>query len=627
MHSYGLEVVQLTEKIRNAEPTLGTLCVEYLMAPTLHVDPYLSDLYDSESGKQKDLSRLVGSESGEQQTPEDKISTRHPFFHFAINHWPYFLLRSHVRLASNPDFKIFLEAILAFISDPSAVEMWLEHYMRQSHLDALKYIIQEFMDFKADINPTTRVLITTCVHWARKVDKVLRTYAVSLLLEPNYIRFCYEPLIAAPVTHESSIRRQLLHNSGDIAPLEINFHHAIQWIHYDPVTDTLFSVDLTGITVRLSRRILSTGRMLPSLFARRYPSTFDFHSFAMDPSNGGMAAILLYQYMHRTFELLIVCWRLRFVADEGRPTTSSDIILYDTYTMIKPFLPFQSNIAFSGGEKLITPGFIYDLSAAQNIQRLRKPNTISESIIAKLGQIPHISNGYLNSDGSRAAYLIEDSPGPLLPPYRPPSQFPPQVEVRNLRNNCIIYARTLSWPFHISAFSPSGRKLITQGLGTPCTFTCHFIDDGYCLELTTPIYYFISQLKLTSDEEMLVAAGHRREEAYRSLLNQKFGIFMWNLKLGEGNDNLNGNNIPGDNSCLYLSSSFNATFTLVPRILPEERSDTILILNGENGVITRGSLDKMRVAGEENHSLAAIKVEIEDFDEKIFNIKTFCGDQ
>ncbi|KAG6822359.1 hypothetical protein H0H92_014170, partial [Tricholoma furcatifolium] len=206
------------------------------MTPTLHVDPYLSDLYGSGSGKQQDLSRLVGSESGEQQTPEDKISTRPPFFRFAINHWPYFLMRSRVRLASNPDFKIFLDAILAFISDPSAVEMWLEHYMRQSHIDALKYIIQEFMDFKADINPTTSVLITACVRWARKVDKVLRIYAVSLTRKPNYIRFCYEPLIVAPVTHESSICRQVVHNSdriSDIAPVEIN-RLAVEWIHYDP---------------------------------------------------------------------------------------------------------------------------------------------------------------------------------------------------------------------------------------------------------------------------------------------------------------------------------------------------------------------------------------------------------
>ncbi|KAG6824261.1 hypothetical protein H0H92_007517 [Tricholoma furcatifolium] len=537
--------------------------------------------------------------------------------------------------------------------------MWLEHYMRQSHVDALKYIIQEFMDFKADINPTTSVPITACVHWARKVDKVLRIYAVSLSYNPNYIRFCYEPLIVAPVTHESSIRRQVVHISdriSDIAPVEIN-RLAIEWIHYDPVTDTLFSVDQTESTVRLRRRILSTGRVLPSLFATTIDSderpavrdwmgtvavvgnpfshsrssTFSFRTFAMDPSNGGMAAILLYKRVDKNrFVLLIVCWRLRFVADEGRPTTSSDIILYDTYTMIKPFLPFQSNIAFSGGEKLITPGFIYDLSAAQNIQRLRKPNTISESIIAKLGQIPHISNGYLNSDGSRAAYLIDDS-----------HRLPPQVEVRILRNDCIIYARTLSSlptgtsrvRFQISAFSPSGRKLITQDFVIPCTtFTCHFIDDGYCLELTTPVYYLIhssikiSQLKLSSDEEMLVAGGHRREEPYQSLLNQNFGIFLWNLKLGEGNDNGNNRDLNIPNSCLYLSS-FKVTFTLVPRILPEDRSDTILILNGENDVITRGSLDKMRVAGEKNHSLAAIKVEIEDFDEKIFNIKTFCGDQ
>ncbi|KAG6808609.1 hypothetical protein H0H92_003500 [Tricholoma furcatifolium] len=342
----------------------------------------------------------------------------------------------------------------------------------------------------------------------------------------------------------------------------------------------------------------------------------------MDPSNGGMAAILLYKRVDKNrFVLLIVCWRLRFVADEGRPTTSSDIVLYDKYTtIIEPYDIFSdSHIAFSG-ENLITPGFIYDLSAAQNIQRLRKPNT-SESIIA-LGQIPHIRNGYLNSDGSRAAYLIIDSP--------------PRVEVHNLRNDCIIYARTLPEGASrtlISAFSPSGRKLITQDFDIPCTFTCHFIDDGYCLVLTAPIYYSlyhtyikISQLKFTSDEEMLVAAG-RREVPYRSLLGRNFGIFMWNLKLGEGNDNGNNRDLNIPNSCLYLSSSYATVFTLVPRILPEDRSDTIVILNGENGAITHGSLDKTRVAGEKDHTLVATKVEIEDFDEKIFNIKTFYGGQ
>ncbi|KAG6917119.1 hypothetical protein DXG01_003785 [Tephrocybe rancida] len=342
--------------IPRAESLLGATCLEYLLGEELHSDSYFK--------------QPIGSEP--EQSAIQGVAKRQPLFDYCLIYWPEYAFNVFVVSSGDVDTRL-LSRIVRFIDHPFSVT-WLEEYIRQFGLENSAYIIRRFSELPQDIAPRD------LFYWAERVGEVLHRFSKTLLIYPSTIRMClpspsncrnsfqshYQVFVQSKGGPDHSIVAPT--SSPTIPPLEKGPRG---WLHYDPITDSLLSVDDPSETLSLKRQVMVSGmRLRPTVFDSPESGTgiiFTVCTVAVS-ARMGFVAVTFASTMQGVNRYTTVCWSLITSGTLSRPSEWADVAFVDQIegTSVDKFDGgYGSVVTFGANNSLIAPGGIWDILSEQ----------------------------------------------------------------------------------------------------------------------------------------------------------------------------------------------------------------------------------------------------------------------
>ncbi|KAG6910181.1 hypothetical protein DXG01_012630 [Tephrocybe rancida] len=338
--------------IPKAEYVIGTTCLDYLLAGTLHSD------------KQFAPPKKLGS------SKHDSISRRHPLFNFAVTYWPEYVFNTFSLTSDITSVGPLAAKTSLFIAHSFSV-IWLQEYIQYFGAETATYIVRRFSDLPAHTTPSDLLI------WAKSVAQILGDFSRTLSGNPQMIRMCLPRpggLPNAYQPHSQEFVRPANDGVSNIStpittfpPLEKSNG---RWLHYDPITDSVFSVDLLSESICLRRHILSTGMPLrPAVFDIQEPDLFSFRSAAVSARAGFIAVTFgsTGPYYERAREMYTtVCWSLITSGTVSRTSEWAEVAFVerldgpqaDKYTNT---IQEVEMVAFGRNNTLVAPGGIWNI--------------------------------------------------------------------------------------------------------------------------------------------------------------------------------------------------------------------------------------------------------------------------
>ncbi|KAG6841082.1 hypothetical protein C0991_001990 [Blastosporella zonata] len=386
--------------IPRAESQLGATCLEYLLGEAVCSDPYFQ--------------RPVGLEP--RQSSHQDVIKRHPFLDYSLLYWAEYASNTFMLSPAVEDIGILTSKTLLFIAHPLSV-IWLEEYIRQLGIEPLVHIVRRLSQLSIHNVPKELLL------WAAEVGETLDRYYTTLRIYPSAIRIC----LSLPRGHQNvfQLRCQGIvnvdHYSNKSSSPSTTLHlemSARGWLHHDPITDNLFSVDnLSKSLVSLKCQVLSTGmRFRPAVledhtvFQERIGKDINFfhRSSAVSPRMGFIATTFtsLMPMRGNPPRLTTICWSLATgVASPSGQWAQVAVVEHLVGAQLSKFEFYShlgsSIVAFGADNTLITPGGIWDLVTEE---RSDGPASIFNSD-PKLDVI----NTCFSGNGKRVARIIGHS--------------------------------------------------------------------------------------------------------------------------------------------------------------------------------------------------------------------------
>ncbi|KAG6876570.1 hypothetical protein C0993_002259 [Termitomyces sp. T159_Od127] len=607
-------VKSFIEDIKMAQPTLGILCLEYLLSDVLRSDEYLAP----------SVSVWGVSSRVDPVSDFDGFAHRHPLFDFVVSSW---LDLFFVSLSSGRPLDVgLLTRVSVFISDTFS-SIWLEHFIRQSSIEVVIYTLRRFKQFDIGDQPE----LIEFMSWTQQVINVLCTFMQTLSRRPELVRTCYGT--AKSISKHPRTWQMIHDNKEGLVVHEYPPLEAVSraWVHYNSNKDIIFSVEAFSENIRLKSQIMTTGvPMKPALVNtsedQNTGMSFVFHSAAVSP-NSTMVAIAFYGHCKNNHTLSIVCWRLPYSNMLMNPRTGADVAFYNCIKLTHPIDWDATNhyatnvsaniIAFRGEDALVTPTGIWDLKKGE---WLCGPATFFEQGLAL-----HTA-GYVSFSGNgEFAAQLKSSHSECNDGFN-------EIKVLNTRNGMpvgqidLLDANKLS----LQAFSYLGQKIIILDeywgkhrlpLGLRRVYDlclCLLVHQRSFIALDIP--YHIHGLdfpQFTTDEDTFVASfsGLYQHEVSASIAVWRFtkdknGLYLDRASMTH----------------LFKFWEANHAFCLVPGPHQSSGTSDVMIIK-PNGTITRRAIDAVWSAMDERNlgESPAQKFTVVDIspETKVLNMKTF----
>jgi len=553
--------------VPQAKSTMAISCIDYLLNDTtLHSDPYFT-----QSGP-------LGSE-----TPsKSKIDLRHslmkryPLFDYAVVYWPGYMLDALNAIPNTANARRLLQKVALFVGHPFSLT-WLEDYIRRTGVEFIIYAAQQLSD------PLSTAIPSNILHWATQVVNVLSEYAQTLSQNPEMIRICFPtPPASNSFTNVPQTQSQVLLPPfppvdqvdaipTEIPPLEKNVY---SWIHYDPGTDSIFTINTSSSTIRLKRQVMKTGlRLRPALAEDlQLDGTKDFwFERAAVSTRTEFLAIMFsvndYSLVRTTYH--IVCWRL---INSGSPSWESDwaeVVLTINSSRFEHDSGFIF-LAFTKDNSLVTPYGIWDLATKERVDApvdiYHPPSEL------------HVESLCFSEQGEFVARVIKNSGGNIV------------LEALNIKG-VSLYRQELQFPssarfkyvdVRLLNLSKTGQKVILRGVGAlnEVSVLCQVIADKSSIKIfTSPSSDFRSP-EFTKDEDKLVALINAIDHI-RTLIG------VWALVKDDHGHYLDHANM------VYIFKGWDLfIFCLTPPANDNSDTDIITITNRYNGSVYQRPINR-----------------------------------
>ncbi|KNZ79447.1 hypothetical protein J132_09823 [Termitomyces sp. J132] len=608
--------------IQNAKETLGILCLQYLLRKTLCSAEYLMP-----------SATFLPHEPSE----EANFIEKYPLFNFAVIHWPEFVLNSLSSGCSNPSL---INTIISFVSD-HVVIAWLVH---ASHLLGIEVTI-DTLEQLAGIDGSCGLTVMT--DWASETTNMLTMYRQALATSPKFIWKCL-PTKILPRTYQLV---QGAIGTTDITPHILPMRHA--WIHYNPKTDILLSIESHRMCLR--GQLIKTGvatkqGLVPTNLG--VPSSITCCAAAI--SHGGQYIAAMYDTggishhedattIHQMKRIalrpvFLVCWRLpsSFYMSSSHDGSQFHpiLILFDRYNTLWLGICASSPnrslvignganmISFIGDDMLVTPRGIWDVNKRE---WLSGPSTIYHPM-------PEFNMVCFSGNGKCAA-RIKDS----------------EIEFFNTQNGTSFYKAKFADTEHLLplASSYSGNKIVvykhissisnvnTLGSQHWCSASsqllCFVLDNHQSvieLDIPYPISVYggsftVNSWQFSTDEETLVASVDPCFHSSIKSRQMRSTIGVWNFSKDKNGQYVN----PAPMKHLYKALDRLYAFCIVSRLHLLSRGDSEVFIADDSGVLTRRSITSMCSTDDEqavdaqNPFNTSTTVQINQ-KEKLINLKT-----
>ncbi|GLB39257.1 hypothetical protein LshimejAT787_0604190 [Lyophyllum shimeji] len=569
--------------IPRAECMMGTTCLEYLLTGSLHSDKYFA--------------HPLGLERSADRPSKQGLAKRYPLFQYAVICWPEYVLDVLQTIPDDHDVRPLVTKVSSFIVHSFSI-MWLEDYVRELGTEFSFYTAQRFSQLPSPTVPSE------FTRWAKQTVRVLDDYAQTLSRQPQMIRICFPTpasnlmnarhprsqvvLTASPDTSNSDTLP--MSTSPTIPPLEKGPR---MWLHYDPITDSLFAVDGYSDAIRLKRQIMKTGmRLRPALeAAEQGANAFHLRSAVVSTRAGFIAVTFLplrggsgIERLYRT-----VCWSLITSGTLSSASEWAEVAFIDRVethnTNIfenRDFNGSNANIvAFGRDNTLITPGGIWNL--------LTEERTDGPASIYSPDPALGVTNTCFSGDGGRVARVNRKTEEEIL-----------EVEVLDI-----------SAQLYLLNFSHSGEKIVlvkqhaediplsVSQRRLTFSFLCFIVDIKRSIELCVP--YPISALKFpqfTKDEDKLAACipglGETTSEHIFESAAGGASIVVWTLVKDTQGSYLDRATM----AYLFKDWISEFTFCLTPPRTKTLDADAIIV--HRNGTVHRRPIDLEWLSSEED---------------------------
>ncbi|KAG6906687.1 hypothetical protein DXG01_012579 [Tephrocybe rancida] len=570
----------LIEGVQNAKPTLGTLCLSYLLSSSLRSDEYLN------SSTFKARPRLDYA----------NFEIRHPLFQYAVMMWVEPVLTClHSPGPMTPTSTELLTATVSFLSHPFATT-WLEHFL---HLSSVEDALDIFTQLaQVDISQSNRSQLADIAPLAGSVIRTLYAYQKTLSGHPELIRRCLGPIdskkVAEKVTTPQVRTWQLAYDSiGTVGLPPLKAHTTPDWIHYQSENDILFSIHRRGLDSEfvLQSQITSTGVEGVPITCRGIQSGLRVE-FIISPDKQFLAAItetfIDTAVLANNREVYLYCWRLppNTCANSSteEPKHTQQVVVNHAMSLDGMTTLFLSpnSIAFRGDGLLMTPIGIWDLSEGQKLPWL----VTLKGLKPTSRRYDYLGEPKFSGDGEYVAFSIVRNDGIVL-------------QVLNTRTggslcNSVFYKTDVE-DFHLVTFSGSGKKIILIKIdkeesvtpSDPTGCLCFLTTSSSFITLQDPRGSSLDRWsefpRFTSDEKTCVASLFICDRFESNT------VVVW--KITEDSDSGNHRNYV---SISHLFRPAQA-WCLALRTMAQSSTETDIIHVNSSGAITRQPLNQLPV--------------------------------
>ncbi|KAG6842319.1 hypothetical protein C0991_010607 [Blastosporella zonata] len=455
--------------IPKAEYAIGTTCLDYLLSESLHFDEYFTRLNRTDGAKKE----------------RDSLSRRHPLFNYAVLYWPEYVFNSFSVAPKAVDIDPLAAKVSLFLAHSFSV-IWMQEYIQHLGAETAAYIVRRFSDLPSDT--TSREILA----WGSHVGQILGDFSRTLSRNPQMIRMCLPfpggvPNIYQP--HSQVFVRPANHSAGidntSPTPLTPPLEKSNgRWVHYDPITDSVFSVDLLSETICLRRHVLTTGMPLrPAVLETHEPDLFSFRSAAVSARSGFIAVTFGSSGLHyeRARErYTTVCWSLITSGTLSRTSEWAEFAFVEC--LDGPSADKYANtsqevemVAFGMDNTLVAPGGIWDILTEE-----RAGGTVGT--YGPDGE-QTLRNLCFSGNGERAARISSSSKADRE-----------VIEVLDIKGSLICgvgFPRSAG--IQLLSFSPTGQKLVFQECPpatgkSPLEFKCLVANStGFMISIPHPL--------------------------------------------------------------------------------------------------------------------------------------------
>ncbi|KAG6817662.1 hypothetical protein H0H87_005419 [Tephrocybe sp. NHM501043] len=498
--------------ISKAEYSIGITCLDYLLDDFLHSDVQFTHRNRSDVSKQ------------------DTLSKRHPLFNYAVIYWPDYVFNSLLTPAKSITIEPLAAKAALFIRHSFSV-IWLQEYIRCFGAETAAYIVRRFSDLPS--NTTPRELLM----WASRVAQILGDFSRTLSRNPQMIRMCLPPPGGIPNSYQPHSQIFVQPKDSDSAsgttsmisttpPLEKS---SGRWVHYDPITDSIFSVDLSSETICLRRHVLSMGMPFrPATVETHEADLFSFRSAAVSARAGFIAVTfgssgLFYERARETYTT--VCWSLITSGTLSRTSEWAEVAFVDRLDgpQADQFANTSQEVemvAFGKDNTLVAPSGVWNILTEER----------GEGKIAIHSPEPTFKNVCLSGNGERVARISVHTEQEV-------------IEVLDINGGHICHMNfPCSASVQLLSFSATGEKLVfkertpvASGVETSVQFKCLVTSSGYEISLPHPLpLKSMQHPRFTKDEDKIVSIIpgleiSDRSTGQRSIHQYGCTVVVWTL--------------------------------------------------------------------------------------------------
>jgi hypothetical protein len=558
--------------------TLGQTCIDFLSSEHLHKHPYFKNR------------NILSPKQNPART--DDFGRRYPFFDYAIVYWPEYILDGHGLSTSMPKpmelttsmeaKRIQLERKAAdFLRDNFAI-FWLEEYVRQTGTEFTSHTLERLDRLAKEISSSISA-------WTVQAITLLDSYGKTISRRPQAVHTCL------PSTGNSRFQRVQAFETKSTKPAEV-WKFEKSWVHYDPVTDSLFATERVADIIRLNRQIMGRRmRFRPATDMEEQSPNGQWvvRSAAVKDRGTFVAVTFCPQHLggngpenfYRT-----VCWSIINDPNTRSSNEWAEIAFVDRLegsecSIFRDPVPNLfwgegrgSVVSFGENNTLLTPGGIWNILTEQKINRPPAIYSPDPSL--------NVVNTCFSGNGARVARVNNQK----------------ELEVLDIRGNSILKhsfpaGEVYSEQVIILAFSQSGNKLVIffkESIGSELKHRriCFNITENRVIELPMAKVPRIQFPQFTKDERKIVARlqGIVHSDSEEGSHGGS-SIVVWSLGSEEAH-------------MVYLFKSFDSclTFSITSSV---GRLDGIVKIFTSNGDFIERNLSKEWDAEEESQLLGS----------------------
>ena len=469
--------------------SLGQTCIDFLSSANLRKHPYFEN-----------RNHLCPKQS---LVRTDEFESQYPFFDYATIYWPEYFLECF-RLSNqsteptnstkDPRSQLSRKAD-GFLSDKFAI-VWFEEYIRQTGTEFTSHTLGRLVQLPKLSAPRL------CT-WAAQAIRSLDSYGRTISRRPQAVHICL------PVSGTSSRYQRVRAFGEETRDMVEVWKCEKSWVHYEPVTDSLFATERVMETIRLNRQIMGKDmrfRPATDMEEQSQNGQWVVRSAAVKDRGTFVAVTFCPQHLggngpenfYRT-----VCWSI--INDPNTRSTNewAEIAFVDRLegpgcTIFRDPVPNLfwgegrgSVVSFGENNTLLTPGGIWNILTEQKISRPLEIYSPDPSLNAV--------NTCFSGNGTRVARVNNQK----------------ELEVLDIGGNSILKhsfpAREVySEQVIILAFSQSGNKLVifykeSTRSELKHRRICFNVTENSAMELPMAKVPRIQFPQFTKDERKIVA--------------------------------------------------------------------------------------------------------------------------